>query len=380
MRSLSEVKIMHVVHSFGMGGLENGIVNLINLMNKDLFSHSICCMTNSGVFADRIRRDDVKIFELHKKSGNDFTLPIKMKQIFTKENVHIVHARGWGTYLESLIASKLTRSVKGCVFGFHGKTFEDLNVENKRRARIQRILSLFTDKILTLSQSMKLDYSQAVGINEDKISVIWNGVDLSRFAVNVDRTLERLKLGFSANNFIIGCVARIDPVKDIGTLLKAFSLASKKYTNLKLLIVGDGSSLPLLKRDADYMGLNDTVVFTGIRDDVPVLLKIMDLYVQPSLYEGVSNTILEAMASGLPVVATNVGGNPEIVIDNATGLLIPPGNAEILKDTILSFYNDPEKIKKFGSAGLNRAQTEFSMERMIDSYEKFYKTLVSISE
>jgi len=369
------MKILHLIDTFGVGGMENVLTNLINKMNMSNYHHFICCYNADDNLIQRLSRTDTDITILNKRKGNDLTIPFKIAKICNRKQIDIIHARGWTMYAEGLLASKISPSVKKFIYGFHGKTFEDVLKKKRRRIFMQWLLAKFTDQIVTLTEEMRDDYASSFHINKKKITIINNGIDIQKFSKKIDKSKIRNKFGISPEEIVLGCVARLDPVKDLISLLKGYKIAQKCKPNISLIIVGNGPCMEQIKKYANKFKFKNKIVFTGMRNDIPKLLKLMDIYVQTSLYEGMSNTILEAMAAGLPVIATSVGGNNEIVINKKTGILIPPKNLEALSKAIICLYVDPEKRKEYGKHGHLRVKHSFSMEKMVTSYQDLYDNL-----
>jgi sugar transferase (PEP-CTERM/EpsH1 system associated) len=375
---MKKIKILHLLHKLTCGGMENGVVNLVNGMEYDRFSSIICSLTTSDEYQSRVIFERRNIYNLKKKDGNDLTIPFKIAAVIRKENIDIVHSRGWGTYLEGIVAAKLLcRKIK-FIFSFHGKTIHELQHMPERRLRAQKFMSFFTDIILTLSEQMAQDYASMINITREKIRVIYNGVDTDMFTSDKcvpDKLKKELKIG--ENDFVVGFVGRIDPVKDIKTLIDAVYLVRPTIENIKIVIVGEGSEKKALEDYAINKGMGDCLIFTGQRDDIPAFLNMMDIYVQPSLYEGMSNTIIEAMACGCAVIATNAGGNSELIEHDKDGILFKPGNADELSGYIRRLYKDPIKRNSLAERSCEKAKGQFSLSSMVRNYENLYMDLVN---
>lgn len=364
---------MHLVHSLNIGGLENGAINLVNHMDASAFRHSICCLTTSGDLAKRLARPEaVPIWQMGQRPGNDFRLPFRLAKLFKDQAVDIIHTGNWGTFFDGVIGAKLAHRKIKLFHGFRGLNIEDLNGLKRRRKITQTILARLTNKLVVLSPTLKEYYCQLFRLPESKIEIITNGVDLDRFRPLVNeswRKSKRAEIGLKTDDLVIGNVARLDPVKEHKSLISAIALLKDQIPTAILLIVGDGPTREHLKALTQSLGLESVVRFLGFRDDVADLLRIMDVYVQPSLWEGVSNTILEAMATGLPVIATRVGGNPDLVIDAETGFLVPASQPAEIARRIIVLAKSPELAHSLGRAARRQAEESFSVERMIKAYE-----------
>jgi len=375
---MKQIRIAHVTHSFDAGGIENGIVNIINGLDWNNYFHLICCLTKSGDFEQRIKSSNITIIELNRRLGNDLRIPLKLAKKFKKYNVDIVHLRGWGTLIEGIMGAKLA-CIKKIIYGFHGRTFEGIKNEKKRRNYAEKFALNFVDKILTLSSNMKTDFCHRLNIPNKKIDIIHNGVDVAKFRPGIDISNLKKEFHIEKHDFIIGSVGRLDAVKDCDTLIQGFHLFNQRNENSKLIIVGDGPELSILKEIVSRTNLLHKVVFTGYRTNIPQMLNLMDIYVQTSLYEGFSNTILEAMAVGLPVITTDVGGNSFIVFDGINGYLIDPQNPSLLHEKLMYLSENRSIMQKMGVENRKTIVENFSVQKMIKKYHALYSNLYSHS-
>jgi len=371
---MKPIKIMHVLHSFDIGGLENGVVNVLNTMDRTRFLHTICCIGRSGRNAEKLSSLDVEIFEMQKGEGRELLLALRLGRLFRSVPTDIVHTRNWGA-VDGILGAKLA-GVPIIVHGEHGRDMTDPNGSNRKRNLIRRILSCFVDRYFTVSQDLREWLINVAGINERKVQAICNGVDTLTFNSD-NKDLVRAKHGYGPKDLIIGTVGRLDPVKDQQLLIRAFARLEKKYNNLHLLIIGNGPSWEDLTRLADELGLHEKVFFYGMRHDVPEVLKLLNIFVLPSIFEGISNTILEAMAVGIPMVVSRVGGNPELVVDGETGYLVPKQDIDALTVALERYIVNQDLMRSHGSAGRRRALDMFSLERMTAQYEATYTQLVT---
>lgn len=368
-----KINIMHVLYSLDIGGLENGVVNLINRMDSDKFSHSICCIDQSGRYAEKLNRQDVKIFEMKKGDRREFLLPLKLARLFSKNRVDIIHTRNWGA-VDGIAGARLV-GIPVIIHGVHGRDATDPDGCNRKRLFIQKGLSYFVDRYITVSRDLRNWLITKAGVQEKKVQTIWNGVDTVKFNPE-GKDLVRSKYGYKDEDIVIGIVGRLDPVKDQQLLIKSFSLLTKNYPHLILLIIGDGPCREGLEKMAKDLGLQNKVRFLGIRTDVPEVLKLLDIFVLPSIIEGISNTILESMATGVAVVATSVGGNPELVVDGETGYLVPKQDTIAMAKALEQYIENRKLIKSHGVSGRERIVREFSLDRMVAKYEETYIDLV----
>ncbi|WP_306533876.1 TIGR03088 family PEP-CTERM/XrtA system glycosyltransferase [Geobacter sp.] len=365
------IKILHILHSLQVGGLENGVVNLINRLDPERFEHAICCITSSGPMAERLVRP-VEIHELGKGAGGDYLLPLKIAKVVREVKPHIVHTRNWGT-IDGVIAARLA-GVRCVIHGEHGREATDPGGTNGRRNRVRRLLHPLVTRFVTVSDDLRTWLVDQVGIPGEKVIHIMNGVDTERFAPAQDKGATKVRFGLNPDSFVVGTVGRLDPVKDQQTLVRAFdALCGEKGRHSDLLLIGSGPEEDKLRRLADELNMGGSVHFMGERRDIPELLQAMDVFVLPSLAEGISNTILEAMACGLPVVATRVGGNLELVEDGVSGHLFAVGDLAGLAGTMCDYSDDPEQRLQLGARGRALAEQEISLAGMVQKYENLYR-------
>lgn len=375
MSSADRPLIAHVILRLDVGGMENGLVNLINSMPADRYRHAIVCLKDYSDFSARIAADDVSLYALNKKDGKDLKLYFRMWRLLRQLRPDIVHTRNLGT-LDMQFPAALA-GVRARIHGEHGWDMYDLHGA-KRKYRLLRRLSRFVvSRYVTVSADLRNWLVQSVGVPPDVVTPICNGVDTRKFNPSPSSCAD---LPFADDGaMIIGTVGRLVRVKDQMTLAQAFVKLLEREpdsrSTARLVIVGDGPMRDELHRYLADHDVLDMCWFAGARDDIADLLRCLDVFVLPSLNEGISNTVLEAMASGLPVVATDVGGNPELVANDVTGVLVPVADADALASALEQYSGDREMIATHGAAARERAEREFSLERMVEKYLSIYDAL-----
>lgn len=362
--------VVHVLHSLGVGGTENGVVNLIGALGED-FLHTVISVTDVGLLAARLP-PSVAVHSLHKRPGIDAGSFVGLTVLLRRLRPDIVHSRNWAAF-DAVPAARLAR-VPVVIHGEHGREATDPHGLNRKRNRIRRLVGGLVDRFVTVSDDLRRWLIVTVGVPEEKVLRIPNGVDTIRFRDD-GREARRRTLGIPSDTIVIGTVGRLDPVKDQMGLLDAFALLNGGGPPRVLVIVWDGPCRAALEARARRSDLAGQVWILGERPDVPVLLKEFDVFVLPSIAEGISNTILEAMATGLPVIATRTGGNPELVEDGVTGALVPVGEPRRLAQTLEAYLRDAHLRALHGKAGRQRAVEQFSLERMTKGYRDLYLSL-----
>jgi sugar transferase (PEP-CTERM/EpsH1 system associated) len=366
------IRIMHVVDNLLRGGLENGLVNLVQRMNPDLFEHTVCSMRLLGPNADQLS-ETVPVFCLATKESPRTHLLTLIRAV-RSVGADIVHSRNWGA-VEAVIAGKCTQAC-AVVHSEHGLDLAATVKDPRRRTVFRRLAFELADKVLTVSNELKQMHSKRTGFPAGKISVIHNGVDDERFSPDASvRANTREELGFASGDFCIGCVGSLFPVKDHMTLLRAVAAAAECRENWRLVFIGEGPERPKLEAFLNNQPWRGRVSFLGVSARVPALLNAMDVYVLPSIYEGISNSLLEAMSSGLPVVASTAGGNPELVVDGDSGLLFPVGDSPALSRQLKLLYRDAGLRNRLGRQARYRVQKEFSLKTMVQAYERMYQEI-----
>ena len=367
--------IAHVIRRLAVGGLENGLINLINHMPYDRYRHAIICLMDSTDYSQRVERNDVRLYELHQRKGGGLTVHKRFFKMLRSLRPAIVHTRNLPALEFQVIAA--LAGVRARVHGEHGRDMYDLDGSSRKYNLLRKAIRPFVGRYTAVSADLARWLMDTVGVRPDRVNQIYNGVDVVKFHPRRTSTERIYPEGFAKSGcFVVGTVGRMEAVKDQLTLVRAFLHLVQNNRNtrerMRLIIIGDGSlrrpAMELL-RNADAENL---AWLPGDRKDVPELLRSMDLFVLPSLREGISNTILEAMASGLPVVATHVGGNPEIVESGVTGMLVPHSDPISMAEAIRNYVANPVKVNNHGLAGRQRTVKRFSMNAMITGYLKTY--------
>jgi len=373
--------VLHVVHRFDTGGLENGIVNLINHMPGECYRHAVLAVTAVTDFRHRIRRDDVQFHALHKPPGQGLWVYPKFLRLLADWRPAVVHTRNFGT-LEFQLPAALAR-VPARVHGEHGRDIDDLDGSSRRHRWGRRLYGPCVQHYIALSNDLADYLRRDIGVAPDKVSQVYNGVDSQRFHPAAQEAAPALAgCPFQApEHWLVGTVGRMQPVKNQLLLARAFvralAGAPALRSRLRLVMIGDGP----LRAEAQALlaaaGCADLAWLPGERSDVPDVMRTLQAFVLPSLAEGVSNTILEAMACGLPVVATPVGANAELVRHEATGLVLPPGFDEgPMAGAIIRLATDPVAAAAWGAQGRQDVVQRFSMAAMAERYAGVYDRLL----
>ena len=366
------IRIMHIVDSLGKGGLENGLVNLIGRMDPHHFEHVVCTVRRLGENAQRLPADRVSVMCLGKKDSDPAIHIPALSRAIREVGPDIVHSRNWGG-VEAVVAGWWVHSCS-LVHSEHGLDSVSAVDEPRRRKWFRRVAFELADRVLAVSHQLGDLHAQRTGFARQRIAVIHNGVDSQKFCPDeAARARVRSEFGMTDDEFCIGCVANLFPVKDHMTLLRAARELAERTGKWRLLLLGEGPELMHLQEFAAGNPIcRERISFLGSSSRVPELLNAMDAYVLPSLIEGISNSLLEAMATGLPVVVTNTGGNPEVVVDGQSGILFPVSDFHQLAQHLHGLSVSKERREGLKKGALARVRNEFSIDSMVQKYETLY--------
>lgn len=371
--------IVHMVNRFAVGGMENGLVNLMNRLPVDFADHCVIALTEvSPAFRSRVSRQDVQFFALNKPAGQTARILPRLYRLLRRLRPDVVHTRNIAT-LECQAAAWAAR-VPIRIHGEHGWDTNDLGGTNTRLLRVRRLMRHFVHRQIALSAPTARYLVESVGVASTQVASIYNGVDTTRFFPARTPTEARAALagdGLRIDDFLIGTVGRLAPVKNQRLMIDAFALAARDpafRAGARLILVGDGPDRGSLETQAAGLGLGDRCRFVGERDDVPQWLRALDLFCLPSLAEGISNAILEAMASGVPVLATDVGGNRELIDPSHCGALVASGDAQAMATSMRQYFIDSDLRSRHARGAREHVLARFSMEAMIANYQGVYES------
>ncbi|RMH60195.1 MAG: glycosyltransferase [Calditrichaeota bacterium] len=364
------IRVAHLINHLSHAGKEMGIVKLLNRMNPEKFKGYLIVFDKVW---DTLILDTQKseLIAINKKKGNDPLLPFKVARILRKHKIDVLHTHSWGTLVEGIVAGKLAR-VPVIIHGEHG-TFH----KTGKRRTVQNIFWKKADHLLSVSAILARNLERTIGLPENAFDTIMNGVDTDRFKPDEQSRAEvRAELGLADDDVLIGTVGRTIKVKNHPLMIEAGRLLKEKKLPFKMVIVGDSPMYnireELERRIKDYQ-LEDRVFFTGNRDDVNRVMNAFDIFVLPSLSEGCSNVIQEAMATGLPVIASRVGGNPELVQEDENGYMFINDDAADFAEKLEILITDASRRKAFGKRSRQKALDRFSLEGMVHAYESYYE-------
>ena len=372
--------VMHVIHHLVTGGMENGLVNVINHMPPSTYRHVVVCVEDFSDFRQRIVRPEVEVVALHRSRIGAGRMRREIFGLCRKLRPAILHTRNLSG-LDALLPARLA-GVQRSVHGEHGWDIDDLHGDRWKPIVLRRLHSPLIDRYITVSKDLKRYLVERVGIRSSRVVQVCNGVDTDRFAPGLNEGLDGLPDSFRGDELVlVGTVGRIQPIKDQATLLRAFAELLWRQPELRsvarLVVVGGGPLLADLHALAGALGIEHQSWFPGAISDVPRVLRMLDIFVLPSLNEGISNTILEAMASQLPVIATAVGGTVELVPDGLAGSLFAPGDVAALA-TLLARYVDSTPLRRdHGRAARQVVVERHGLGAAVDTHRAIYDQLLA---
>ncbi len=361
-------RVMHVVLSLAAGGTERLVIEICRRLGPSS-APVVCCLDAPGEWASELTSIGVAVEALRRRPGFRPSLAWRIARLATQYRVSVLHCHHYSPYVYGALATLLSPRI-GLIFTEHGRLSD--TAPSRKRRLVNPWLARIPGRIFAVSGELKR-HMAAEGFPERRVEVIYNGIAAVTERVANEGRAVRAELGLPHDAMVIGSVARLDPVKNLSLLLRAHAFLLASQPRAQVVIVGAGLELQALEAETRRLGTSEQVRFVGHRPDARRLMSAFDIYVNCSNYEGVSLTILEAMAAGLPVVATRVGGNPEVVVDRETGILVPGREPAPLADALATLSADPEIRRRMGEAGTSRVEREFSIERMVADYRRAYE-------
>jgi glycosyltransferase involved in cell wall biosynthesis len=360
-------RLMIITHDLALGGLQQVIVNICQTINREIFSPSIICLRALGDYLPEIENLGIKVQLIPQKKGTDYFSFLKVAKILRKEKIDIIHTHNTQPFMDGVIGGILA-GVKTIVHTDHARDFPD----KKRYMFAEWFLSHFVYKVVAVSEHTALNLQTYEKISPKKIRIIYNGINGTIRDLHIDKIKKKIELGIAKSGPIIGLGVRLSEQKGIAYLLNAMPEIIRSFPEITLLIAGRGPLEEKLKGQTVSMGLQSHVLFIGMRLDIPEILKLLDCYVLPSLWEGLPMVLLEAMAAGCPIVTTDVGGVCSAIQSGVTGLLVKPGNSGELAQAVISMLSNPELRAACIQNGLRVFNEKFDSSVMTRSYEKLY--------
>jgi glycosyltransferase involved in cell wall biosynthesis len=365
------IRVAHVLRSLEFGGAEKLVVDLAGTQKESgRIAPELVCLESLGPLGAEAERRGLSCTLIGSGGVRYLSAMRRLGGHFSRTRPHIVHTHNFVSHVHAAPAARLARIP--VVHTKHGRALASFAWSK----RFRRFLYDLADRIVVVSKETGESFRAKSGVDPAKIVVIYNGIDVERFR-GLDRDGARRELGLDGESVVFGSVSRLDPVKDHPTMLRAFGKASTRCARCVFVIVGDGTERGAVERLIAELGLERSVKLAGFTDDVPRRLAAFDLFLQPSTEEGLSLTILEAAAAGVPVVASAVGGTSEILESGKTGTLIAAGDTEALAAALSGFIENPAPFRAMARGARETVERRFSLASMTAAYEALYRSVLA---
>jgi sugar transferase (PEP-CTERM/EpsH1 system associated) len=366
--------VVHLIYRLDFGGLENLMVERINRMPAGAYRHAVVCLTDYTGFAKKISKPNVGLYALHKQPGLSLGTHAALYRLLRRLQPAILHSYNLSAI--EYAPAALLAGVPVRINGAHGRDAADPHGRNRKHKLLRRLMVPFYDCCYANSADMLEWNRKVIGVPESKSRLLGNGIDTDKFH---PRGPGDGPGNFGPGCIVIGTVGRVQDVKDHASLVDAFILLRERLPEqrerLRLAIVGDGPLLPAIRARVEAAGIAELVWLPGARSDVAEILRGFDLFAMSSIAEGTPGSALEAMASGLAMVGTRVGGLPEVIADGVTGSVVPASDPAAMAAALERYVRDPALAAQHGAAGRERVQRHYNMAAMVAAYQSLYDSL-----
>lgn len=363
------IDVLHLIQGLEIGGLEIMVINLLEGIDRSRYRPSICCYDVFGSLADGLSDKGISLHLIKRKPGIDYLYPLRLGRFLTERRVDILHLHNPTAFFYGTLAGEIAR-IPVIIYTEHAR---DISVSTGVKMA-NRFLSKRVTKIVAVGESSKRYLVEREGIEEKRILTIYNGTDAKKFENIQNSQALRDELGLTRHQRVIGIVARLDPIKNHACLIRAMREVVTRLPGTRLLIIGDGPLRDDLRSLTAALDLEQHIKFLGARNNIPELLSVLDVFVLCSFSEGLSLTLVEACAAAKPIVASNVGGNGEVVEHQCNGLLVPSDESEALADAIMDILTNDGKAKRMGRMARKKFEEKFTLDIMVKKYESLYES------
>lgn len=363
-----KVRVLQVTHDLGVGGLPRVVATLVRHLDRERFDVSVLCLNDKGPLAEDVEAAGVPVLLLPgPKDRPDYLAFRRVRRVIRERGIEVLHTHNTQPFIDAGLAGLLA-GVRTHVHTDHARDFPD-----KRRYMLaERALSRIAYRVVGVSEDTCRKLARWERIPPERMSVIHNGIEGDRFDIRIDRRAKRAEIGIPPDVPVVGVAVRLSEQKGLEYLLRALPAVHERFPGTVAVIAGEGPLEDDLRRLSRELGVVPHVRFLGVRADVAELLQVFDVYALPSLWEGLPMVVLEAMAAGVPIVAAEVGGVPEAVVQGRTGVLVPPRRPDALAAALVGLLGDPDRRRSYGAAARRRFRERFSAETMARGYEALY--------
>jgi len=363
--------ILHLIETSEPGGAETVLASIASNLDPDRY-RSLACVLEEGWLTDQLRRLGIRYALIENRRSYDPAFLYRLVRLIRCERIALMHAHEFMMSVYGSVASIMTGVPLVCTV--HGKLYFP---DKKRRILALRFAASLCARMIAVSEDLHRYLVDNLRFNPCRVTTLYNGIDLEKYSARSSREESRMRFSIPADALVVSTAGSLFKVKGLQYLLEAVKVLRRRYPNLLLIIAGEGDQRKALEEKAEALGLADAVRFLGFCEDIPDLLNLTDIYACSSLSEGLSLSILEAMAMSKPVVATDVGGNLELIRPGDNGYLVPPSEPSALADRIMDLLDNPELRDRFGKSGRRIVEEKFTLEKMIQDYEELYERLTT---
>lgn len=370
---MKKLRLMQITHDLGLGGLQRVVADLSTKVDKERFAVTVCALRRGGGVEAELLDRNVRVIKLpRKEKGADYLSFFKLSQVLRKERPDIIHTHNTEPLIDGVLASTLTH-VPVRIHTDHARLYPD----KKRYMIAERICAALINQFVAVSDHTKENLVRFEKISPNKIKVIRNGIELEKYDICIDRGAKRLELGISDTDRypILGLGVRLSEQKGIRYLLEALVAVKEHFPRILLLLAGGGELRESLSSLSTHLGLDDNVIFLGPRQDMNEILHVLDIFVLPSLWEGLPLVVLEAMAARKPIIATAVDGTQEAIMDGENGILVKPKDVNGLARAIVQLARKPELARMLADNAYRSFNENFTVTQMVSAYESLYLSI-----
>ncbi len=365
--------VCQLLHGMRVGGAEVLAARLARQL-RDHYRFLFACLDELGSLGEELRQEGFRVEVLERQPGLDWRCPVRLARLLRQERVDLLHAHQYTPFFYGM-AARLMWPRPAVMFTEHGRHYPDY--PRRKRILANRLLLGRRDRVVGVGGAVRQALITNEGIRSERITVIYNGIDLKSFANgSPHREAARQEMGVGVNDFVILQVARLDYLKDHLTAIRTFERVLRRRPDSWLVLVGEGPEFPIIQSLVVEKNLTDRVLFLGLRSDIPRLLAASDLFLLTSISEGIPVTLIEAMAAGLPIVSTDVGGVGEVVENGKSGLLAPSGDDASLANCVVELVENRDLCWQMGRSGQRRAEMMFSESQMHAGYRQLYEEML----
>ncbi len=377
MKQSSKPVVCQVLHSLHVGGAELLARDFARQSQEDVTT-VFACLDEVGSLGEELRSEGYTVQLIGRRDGFDYQASRRLARLWRSSRVSVVHAHQYAPFFYSALG-RLPGGRPSIIFTEHGRAFPDFR--RPKRIAANHLLLRRCDRVIAVGDHVRQALIENEGIAADRVDVIYNGIDVGKYqASQTIRATSRRSLGLSEQEVVVLQVARLNPLKDHATALRAMARLRSSHPHVRLFIVGDGEERPAIQQLISQLELANTVHLLGVRSDVDQLLPAADIFLLSSVSEGIPLTIIEAMATGLPCVATNVGGVAEVIVAGKTGLLATAGDDAVIAGHLASLADSSELRHQYGVAGRQRAHDLFDARQMHARYQQLYRELAQVTQ